>query len=58
MLSTTVNIFIVPVVRFQQSMYTVIENEGLQSVLVLAGIASIDVTVQVFTTKGSTTGKH
>ena len=39
-------------------MYTVNENEGLQPVLVLTGVTSIDVTVQVFTADGSATGKH
>ena len=58
MLSITVNIFIVPAARFHQLVYTVNENERLQPVLVLTRIALIDVTIQVFTTDGSATGKH
>ena len=49
--------FVVPTARFQQQIYTVNENEELQSELVLTGLASIDFTVHILTTDGSATGK-
>ena len=50
--------FIVPTINFEQSVYTANENVKLQPVLVLTGLSSIDITIQVSTTDGSAVGKH
>lgn len=51
-------LFIVPTVHFEQSVYTTDENVKLQPVLVLTGLSSLDITIQVSTTDGSAIGKH
>ena len=38
--------------------YAVTENVELQAVLILTGLSSINITVQVSTTDGSAIGKH
>ena len=50
--------FVAPLISFEQMMYTASENEEVQAVLVLSGILSIDINVQVSTFDGSATGKH
>ena len=46
-------------VSFEQSMYSVNENAGpVQLVLVLSNPSSTDITVQVTTTDGSSTGEY
>ena len=46
-------------VRFNQSMYSVNENEGpAQPTLVLSNPSSTDITVQVTNTDGSATGEY
>ena len=49
---------IVPTVNFNQSTYNVDEDDGLaQPVLVLSNLSSTDITISVFSTDGSATGK-
>ena len=49
---------VVPRIGFDQMMYAANENEEVQAVLVLSGLSSIDINVQVSTFDGSATGKH
>ena len=51
-------LFIAPVVAFEEVTYAVNENVEVQAVLILTGISSINITVQVSTTDGSAVGKH
>lgn len=51
--------FIAPTVQFEQSVYTVNETEEeVLPVLVLTGLSSVNIIVQVMTFPGSATGKH
>ena len=50
---------IVPTVTFNQSSYNVDEDDGpAQPVLVLSNPSSTDITISVFSTDGSATGKN
>ena len=51
-------LFTAPVVAFEEVTYAVTENVEVQAVLILTGISSINITVQVSTTDGSAIGKH
>ena len=51
--------FLVCNVRFEQSTYSVDEDDGpAQPVLVLSNPSSTDITVEVFNTDGSATGEY
>ena len=54
------NVYLIDVtVSFEQSTYTVIEDDGrVEPVLVLSNPSSSVITVQVFSTDGSATGKQ
>ena len=53
-----VPLFVAPRIGFEQTMYAANESEEVQAVLVLSGLLSIDIKVQVSTFDGSATGKH
>jgi len=53
-----VHYIIAPAVNFNQSTYNVDEDDGpAQPVLVLSNPSSISITISVFSTNGSATGK-
>ena len=55
----TITSSIVCTVNFEQSTYNVNEDDGpAQPVLLLSNPSSTDITVQVFNTNGSATGKY
>ena len=50
--------YLAPTVNFNQSAYNVDEDDGpVQLVLVLSNPSSTDITISVFSTDGSATGK-
>jgi len=54
-----VHLNVAPTVTFNQSTYNVDEDDGpLQPVLVLSNPSSTDITISVFSTDGSATGKN
>ena len=56
--SAVMFLFTVPVIGFEEVTYAVTENVEVQAVLILTGLSSINITVQVSTTDGSAIGKH
>ena len=56
--SAIIFLFTAPVIGFEEVTYAVTENVEVQAVLILTGLSSINVTVQVSTTDGSAIGKH
>ena len=51
--------YVAPTITFNQSTYTINEDDGLVTiVLILSNPSTTDITVQVLTTDGSATGEY
>ena len=57
-MSAVIILFTAPVIGFEEVTYAVTENVEVQAVVILTGLSSINITVQVSTTDGSAIGKH